>query len=124
MKGLKDYNLRFDRIKIWNIHIKTKRVPSVIGDSRWPKYDTNIAGLHIPPKNVVCCIPNAVSQTKQSVDPKGMKQHNTNILNEMNEINENTLCCIKAVSQLNVYHFSQQNENNDDNDKNNDNEWK
>ena len=47
-----------------------------------------------------------------------MKQHNIRILDE---INENTLRCIKAVSQLNVYHFSQQNENNDDNDKNNEN---
>ena len=36
-------------------------------------------------------------------------------------ISEDTFHCIKAVSQLNVYHFSQQNENNDDNDKNNDN---
>ena len=46
-----------------------------------------------------------------------MKQHNTNILNEW--MNENTLCCIKAVSQLNVYHFLQQNENNDDDNENN-----
>ena len=121
MKGLKNYNLKFERIKIWNIHIKTKHVPGVIGDSRWPKYHPKIAGLHIPPKNFVCCIPNAVSQTKRSVDPRGMKQHNTSILDE---INENTLRWIKAVSQLNVYHFSQQNENNDDNDKNNENNEK
>ena len=46
-----------------------------------------------------------------------MKQHNINILDE--EINEGTLHCNKAVSQLNMYQFSQQNENNDDNDKNN-----
>ena len=39
-------------------------------------------------------------------------------------MNEYTLRCIKAVSQLNVYHFSQQNENNDDNDKNNENNEK
>ena len=45
MKGLKNYNLRFDRIKIWNIHIKTKCVPSVIGDSRWPKYHPNITQI-------------------------------------------------------------------------------
>ena len=85
-----------------------------------PKYHPNIAGLHIPPpKNFVCCIPNAVSQTKLSVDPRGMKQHKTIILDDW--WNENTLHCIKAVSQLNVYHFLQQNENNNDNDKNNDN---
>ena len=38
MIRLKNYKLYFGKIKIWNIHIKTKHVPSVIGDSRWPKY--------------------------------------------------------------------------------------
>ena len=33
-------------------------------------------------------------------------------------MDENTFHCFKAVSQLNVYHFSQQNENNDDNENN------
>ena len=47
-----------------------------------------------------------------------MKQHKINILHK---INGNTPCCIKAVSQLNMYHSLQQNENNDGNDKNNDN---
>ena len=34
MKGLKNYNLKFEKIKIQNIHIKTKHVPGEIGDSR------------------------------------------------------------------------------------------
>ena len=117
MKGLKNYNLRFDRIKIWNIHIKTKHVPSVIGDSRWPKYHPKITGSHIPPKNFVCCIPNAVSQTKQSVDPKGMKQHKTNILDEVNEWKHISL---QQSSVINKYvPLLQQNENNDNDNENN-----
>ena len=79
-----------------------------------------ITGLHIPPNNFVCCIPNAVSQTKWSVDPRGIKQHNTNILEWMRWMKTH-FTASRAVSQLNVYHFSQQNENNDDNDKNNEN---
>ena len=42
MKRLKNFNLRFDRIKIWSIHIKTKCLTGVIGDSRWLKYHPNI----------------------------------------------------------------------------------
>ena len=42
MKRLKNFNLKFDRIKIWSIHIKTKHITGVIGDSRWPKYHPNI----------------------------------------------------------------------------------
>ena len=47
MKGLKNYNLKFERIKIWNTHIKTKCVPGVIGDSRWLKYHPKITRLHV-----------------------------------------------------------------------------
>ena len=42
MIRLKNFNLKFDRIEIWNIHIKTKCVTGVIGDSRWLKYHPNI----------------------------------------------------------------------------------
>ena len=42
MKRFKNFNLRFDRIKIQSIHIKTKHITSVIGDSGWPKYHLNI----------------------------------------------------------------------------------
>ena len=45
-----------------------------------------------------------------------MEQHKTIILDDW--LNDNTLCCIKAVSQLNVYpSLQQKNANNDDNDK-------
>ena len=64
MNRLKNYSLDFEQIKIWIFHIKIKHVTGVIGDSGWPKHHLKIARLHIPPKNFVCCIPNAVSQTK------------------------------------------------------------
>ena len=84
VKGLKNYRLDFEKIKIWIIHIKTKHITSVIGDSRWPNHHLNITqllpGYTYPPKNFVCCIPNAVSQTKRPVDPKEMKQHKINYI--------------------------------------------
>ena len=47
--------------------------------------------LHIPPKNFVYCIPNAVSQT--NVNPKGMKQHKINYWkNKMNEMESHSHC--------------------------------
>ena len=82
MKRLKNFNLKFDRIKKWSIHIKTKCITGVIGDSRWPKYHWISPKDHQvthTPQIFVCCIPNAVSQTKRPVDSKGMKQHNNNI---------------------------------------------
>ena len=42
--------------------------------------------LHIPPKNFVYCIPNAVSQT--NVNPKGMKQHIDKLLDDKDKMNE------------------------------------
>ena len=49
---------------------------------RSPTDHPKMTRSHIPPKNFVCCIPNAVSQT--SVNPKGMKQHrNMYNMNEM-----------------------------------------
>ena len=67
-----------------------------LGDQISPKDHPKFAMLHIPPKNFVCCIPNAVSQTKRPVDPKGMKQHNKKYcMINMNEMNETTLYCLK-----------------------------
>ena len=83
--------------------------------------------LHMPPKNFVCCIPNAVSQTKQPVNPKGMKQHNQtywwilvagfrilSVNHYEYEMNDHILL-LQAVSQINVYHFYSKNVN--DNEK-------
>ena len=67
---------------------------------RSPTDHPKTAGSHIPPKNFVCCIPSAVSQT--SVNPKGMKQHNKC------DMNEKCTSLFQAVSQLNVYHSLQQ----------------
>ena len=57
VKGLKNYKLDFEKIKIWIIHIKTKHVTGVIGDSRWPKYHPNITqslpGYTYPP-TILC----------------------------------------------------------------------
>ena len=59
--------------------------------------DINFTVSHIPPKNFVCCI-------------FQMQYHKPNILWTPKEHNNNTniwFHCIKAVSQLNVYHFQQ-----------------
>ena len=95
----------------------------IIGDSRWPKYHPNTTqrspGHTYPPKNLVCCIPNAVSQTKWT--PKEWN-NTTKIRNTMEWYNWKCISLFKAVSQLNVYHlFTAKNADNDDNDKNNDN---
>ena len=51
--------------------LKSNMLPVKRGDLRWPQ---SHQVTHTPQKNFVCCIPNAVSQTKWSVDPTGMKQ--------------------------------------------------
>ena len=107
MKRLKSFNLRFDRIKIWSIHIKTKCLTGVKGDSRWPKYHPNITqrspGYTYPPK-ILCA-----AFQMQYHKPNGLwtpKEWNNTLrilddwLNEWKHIS-----LFKAVSQLNVYHF-------------------
>ena len=58
-----------------------KRITGVIGTLG----DLNITQIPLKdhqvthtPKNFVCCIPNAVSQTKWFMNPRGMEQHKTN----------------------------------------------
>ena len=77
-----------------------------------------LLGYTYPPKILCAAFQRQYYKPNSLWTPKGIKQHSTNVLDE---INENTLRCIKAVSQLNVYHFSQQHEDNDDNDTNNEN---
>ena len=70
---------------------------------RSPTDHPKTARSHIPPKNFVCCIPNAVSQT--SVNPKGMKQHNKKKIN-IEWLNGNTFWTVNHKRALNTYHFS------------------
>ena len=55
--------------------------------------DINFTMSHIPPKNCVCCI-------------FQMQHHKPNGLWTPKEHNNILFHCIKAVSQLNVYHFN------------------
>ena len=96
----------------------------VIGDLRWPKYHPNttqmLPGYTYPPPKILCA-----AFQMQYHKPNGLwtpeEWNNTRQIILNGGLNDNTLCCIKAVSQLNVYHSLQQNVNNDDNEKNNDN---
>ena len=82
---------------------------------------TQISPGHTYPPKILCAAFQMQYHKPSEPQRNGTTQDKL-ILNEMNEI---TSCCIKAVSQLNVYHsFYSKNANNDDNDKNNDNNEK
>ena len=70
---------------------------------RSPTDHHKTTGSHIPPKNFVCRIPNAVSQT--SVNPKGMKQHKEKLILD-DWANGNTFWTRNCEKALNAYHFS------------------
>ena len=94
MKRLKNFNLKFDRIKIWSIHIKTKCITSVIGDSRWSKYHLNIIqsspGYTYPPKILCAAFQMQYHKPNGLWTPK--EWNNTRqIIGWLNEINEVTL---------------------------------
>ena len=117
MNRLKNYILNFEQIHIWIFHIKIKHVSGVTGDSRWPKDHPQIT-LKLPghtyPPPKFCVLHSKCSITNQ-VNPKGMKQHNKIL---WNDVNENAFHWVKQCHNWMCTTFSiVKTANNDNNDK-------
>ena len=99
MIRLKNYGWGFEQIKIWNIHIKIKRVS---GEKRWLKVTHISPGYTYPPKFLCAAFQMQYHKTNGLWTPK--EWNNTTQIFKMEKM-KYTFHCFKAVSQLNVYHF-------------------
>ena len=109
VKGLKNYRLNFVKIKIWVIHIKTKHITGVIGDSRWPKYHPNTTqrspGYTYPPKILCAAFQMQYHKPNSSWTPEEWNNTRQIILNDTNE---NTSHCLKQCHNWICTTFLQQ----------------